>query len=56
MKTFRVYAKSITYCYVDVEAEDIYEAEDKSDEIDGGCWNTEPYGDWEVYMTEELED
>ena len=55
MKTFRVYAKSITYCYVDVEAENEYEALDMAEDIDGGEFSTEIDGDWETYAVIEMD-
>ena len=35
-KTFRVYAKVITYCYIDIEADSKEDAEFKASKIDGG--------------------
>lgn len=34
-KTFRVYAKVITYCYIDIEAKTKEEAEEEAEEMDG---------------------
>ena len=36
VKTFRVYAKVITYCYVDIEAESKEKAEEIAMGMDGG--------------------
>ena len=35
-KTFRVYAKVVTYCYADIEAKSVEEAEEIALEMDGG--------------------
>jgi hypothetical protein len=35
-KTFRVYAKVITYCYIDIDAKTKEEAEDIAMDTDGG--------------------
>lgn len=35
-KTFRVYAKVVTYCYADIEAKSVEEAEEIAMEMDGG--------------------
>ena len=35
-KTFRVYAKVITYCYIDIDANSKEEAEDIAMDTDGG--------------------
>lgn len=39
-KTFRVYAKVITYCYIDVKAKSKEEAEAEAMETDGGDFIT----------------
>lgn len=39
-KTFRVYAKVVTYCYLDIEANSAEEAEENALEIDGGDFIT----------------
>lgn len=53
MAKFRVWAKSISYCYVDIEAEDENQAQEIADELDGGNYNPTPDGDWE--MLEDVE-
>ncbi len=54
MKTFRVWARSATDHYVDVEAVSTTEARAKADETDGSLWTTpDPYdGDWAIHRVE----
>lgn len=56
---YRVFAKMVSYCYVDIEAESKEEAEMVAEDIDGGDF--EPYdngqcGSWEICpeMTREV--
>ena len=56
MAKFRVWARSITDVYIDVEAKDKYEARARAELLDGGDFVTTPYGDWEYGTTEELDD
>lgn len=44
-KTFRVYAKVVTYCYLDVEAENQEQAEEIAQDTDGGDFTTEEVED-----------
>lgn len=55
MKKYRVWAKSIGYCYLDVEAENEEEAFAKAYETDGGEY-TEDSGDWEYGEIMEVEE
>lgn len=50
-KTFRVYAQYTSYCYVDIEAKDEAEAEEKADLMDGGDFTPDEDvngSDWEI--------
>jgi hypothetical protein len=46
MAKFRVWAKSISYVYLDVEAENVHEAMMVADEVDGGDFHEDSSG-WE---------
>ena len=48
MKKYRVWAKSISYCWLDVEADSEDEAMEIAEEADGGEYEESPYGDWIV--------
>ena len=50
MKTYRVTASYMTYCYVEVEAESEDEAIDLAGEIDGGDFTSDSCADggWEI--------
>lgn len=48
MKSFKVWAKYTSYCYLDVEAEDADEAMEIAEETDGGEYTPTPEGDWEI--------
>ena len=57
MATYRVWAKMVTYAYLDVEAESEDEAVEIAYDADGGDFieDTDPYsGSWEI-MEEETE-
>ena len=59
MKTYRVYARYTSYCYIDVEAESEDNAYEKASEIDSGEFVTDDeknyyYGSWNLYDCEEL--
>lgn len=54
-KKFRVYAKVVTYCYIDIEAKTAEEAEQKAEdqmgteELDGGdFFSTDDGGEFEL--------
>ena len=57
MKTYRVWAKMISYCYLDVEADSVEEANEIAMETDGGEFiNDDPYGgDWEIMQEDTTE-
>ena len=46
MAKYRVFAKSIGYVYLDVEAENVYQAMEIAEEADGGDFH-EDGGGWE---------
>ena len=55
MAQFRVWAKAIDYCYLDVEANDEDEAFAIAAETDGGEFITEDCsGDWQLIDAEEI--
>ncbi len=56
MAKFRIWAQSITDCYIDIEAENEDIARKRAEEIDGGDFHTTVYGDWEWGSTERLLD
>jgi len=47
MAKFRVYARSIGYCYLDVEADNEEQAMEVAREADGGDFHDDGIGDWE---------
>jgi hypothetical protein len=55
-KTFRVQAETITYCYVDIEAKSIEDANEKAEQMDGGDFITTDEGDFNVLdsLTKEI--
>ena len=52
MKTYRVWAKIISYAYLDVDAEDEDEAWEVADRTDGGEFTPTHDGDWELLDTD----
>ena len=57
---YKVYARSVTYCYLIVEADDEDEAWNIARDTDGGEWETDCChnnidGFWEMYDIEEDE-
>ena len=59
MKTYRVWARMTTYCYLEVEAESKEEALNIAYEEDGGCFVEDdgPYGcgSWDI-MEDDVEE
>lgn len=55
MKTYRVLASYTTYCSVNIEAENEDEAYEKATQMDGGDFNHDAYGDWNIDQVTELE-
>ena len=58
MALYRVWAKMTNYCYLDVEADTIDEAEKIAEDADGGDFINSDEGDWEIMYdsTEELDE
>ena len=56
MKTYRVYAKYVTKCYIDVEANSEEEAYEKAEEADGGDFVIGVDRDWQEDMSWEYYD
>lgn len=58
MALYRVWAKMTNYCYLDVEADTIDEAEEIAEDADGGDFINSDEGDWEIMYdsTEELDE
>lgn len=53
MANFRVRYKSISYMYLDVEADSVAEAKDIAENTDGGEFLEDGIGDWEYAYTED---
>lgn len=47
MAKFRVWAKSISYVYLDVEADNVHQAMEIAEEADGGDFHDDGIGGWE---------
>ena len=56
MKTYKVWAKNITYHYAFIEAADDEEAMDKALAMDGSEFIDGNHIDWDIYSTEEVTD
>jgi len=54
MKTYKVWAKQITYHYALITAEDDEEAFDKALNMDGSEFIDGKHLDWDIYSTEEV--
>lgn len=48
MKKFKVYAKTVEFPSIIIEAENEQEAREKAEEIDGGEFEPDIYGSWEI--------
>lgn len=55
MKKFKVVASSISYYTVEIEAENDDEAWDIARDMEGGDFEAEDQGDWEIYSVSEVE-
>lgn len=55
MKKFKVIASSISYFVLEVEAENEDEAWQIGREADGGDFEPDGDGDWEIYSVEEVQ-
>ena len=57
MKTYRVWAKMTTYCYIDIEEENASYAMAEAEKIDGGEFiPDDSLGEWDILSADELED
>ena len=54
MKKFKVIASSISYFTIEIEAEDDLQAWQLAKETDGGEFEPDGDGDWEIYSVEEV--
>ena len=54
MKTYKVWAKNITYHYAFIEAENDEDAWDKALAMDGSEFIDGNHIDWNIYSTEEV--
>jgi hypothetical protein len=54
MKTYKVWAKQITYHYALITAEDDEQAFDKALNMDGSEFLDGNHIDWDIYSTEEV--
>jgi len=55
MKKFKVVASSISYYTVEIEAENDDEAWDLARDMEGGDFEAEDTGDWEIYSVSEVQ-
>jgi len=56
MKTYRILASYTAYCSMVVEAENMDEAKEMAYEADGGDFQSDEYGDWNIDDVIELEE
>jgi len=56
MKTYQVLASYTAYCSVHIEAENEDEAYEKATQMDGGCFSTDTYGEWNIDQVVEEEE
>ena len=54
MKTYKVWAKSVTYLYTYVDAKDYETAWDIAHDLDGSTFIDKNDGDWDIYSVEEV--
>jgi hypothetical protein len=54
MKKYKVWARSTTYLYAYVEAEDYEQAQEQANELDGSTFIEKGDGDWDIYSVEEV--
>jgi hypothetical protein len=48
MKTFMITASFVSYCEIEVEAENLDEAKEKAYNLDGADFKHSGYGDWNI--------
>jgi hypothetical protein len=54
MKTFKVMASSISYYTLEIEADSLEEAQDMARDADGGDFEADGVGDWEIIEVREV--
>jgi hypothetical protein len=54
MKTYKVWARNVTYLYAYVEAENYEQANDLANDLDGSTFIDKGDGDWDIYSVEEV--
>jgi hypothetical protein len=52
MKTYRIYASSIDYLYLEIEAENLDQAWEIARDSDGGDYKRQGMGDWHIDAVE----
>ena len=55
MAKFRIYGRSISDVYIDIEANTIDEAHEVAKESDGGDWHEDGFGSWEIDYEDTVE-
>lgn len=53
MKTYKVWARSVTYLYAYIEAENYEQAHELAHDMDGSTFIDKGDGDWDIYSVEE---
>ena len=53
MKTYKVWARSVTYLYAYIEAENYEQAHELANDMDGSTFIDKGDGDWDIYSVEE---
>jgi hypothetical protein len=53
MKTYKVWARSVTYLYAYIEAENYEQAHELAHDMDGSTFIDKGDGDWDIYSLEE---
>jgi hypothetical protein len=56
MKTYRILASYTVYCSLEVDAENADEAREMAQEADGGDFDSDEHGDWNIDDVIELEE
>ncbi len=54
MKTYKVWARSVTYLYAYVEAENYEQAQEQANDLDGSTFIDKGDGDWDIHSVEEV--
>jgi hypothetical protein len=56
MKKYRIHASYTVYCSLEVDAENADEAREMAQEADGGDFDSDEHGDWNIDNVIELEE